>query len=227
VARPRLTREQVVRAAVAVLDAEGVGGLNMRRLGSELDAAPTAVYWHVESKDELVVLAGDHVFAEIGLPDPEAIGWRAAAEELARGARAMTARHPWLVSTMGTHLIYGPAKARFDDHCLGVYETAGFSSAAADQAAAAVLVFVIGTVQGEAGEAAWRARLRRSGTDDAQQVRDTLARATEVARQFPRLRARTMPPAAESIPLPGNTTFEFGLRALLDGLQARLGPQPK
>ncbi|TDC08417.1 TetR/AcrR family transcriptional regulator [Nonomuraea longispora] len=65
--RDTLTKEQIVRAAIEVLDAEGVHGLNMRRLGAQLGCAATAVYHHVRSKDKLVVLAADHVFGEIAL----------------------------------------------------------------------------------------------------------------------------------------------------------------
>ncbi|QWF85401.1 TetR/AcrR family transcriptional regulator C-terminal domain-containing protein [Amycolatopsis sp. CA-230715] len=219
--RDTLTREQIVEAAVAVLDAEGVDGLNMRRLGARLGAAATAVYWHVKNKDDLVVLACDHVWGEIALPDPGEVGWRAAAAALATGAREMVGRHFWLVSAMGTHLVYGPGKARYDDHCLGVYETAGFRGPGADQAAATVLMFVLGAAQGEAAESAWRARLRRDGADAEARVNETVERIGEIARAFPRLRERALPspdPATE----PDEDSFEFGLRVVLDGLEARL-----
>jgi hypothetical protein len=36
--------------------------------------ASTAMYWHVRNKDDLVVLAGDHVCREIELPDPAELG---------------------------------------------------------------------------------------------------------------------------------------------------------
>src|SRR5579859_7140401 len=49
--RDTLTLEQIVTAAVELLDAEGLEGLNMRALGSRLDSAATAVYWHVGSKE--------------------------------------------------------------------------------------------------------------------------------------------------------------------------------
>ncbi|MFG1749541.1 TetR/AcrR family transcriptional regulator [Streptosporangium sandarakinum] len=81
-----LTKEQIVRAAVEVLDAEGVNGLNIRRLGAHLGSAASAMYYHVKSKDKLVVLAADHVFGEIPLPDTATVGWREAAASLARGA---------------------------------------------------------------------------------------------------------------------------------------------
>ncbi|MEV0200954.1 TetR/AcrR family transcriptional regulator C-terminal domain-containing protein [Nonomuraea sp. NPDC050691] len=230
--RDTLTREQIVQAAVEVLDAEGVGGLNMRRLGGRLGSAATAVYWHVKNKDELVVLAADHVWDEIALPDLDATGWREAAAGLARGAYAMIERHYWLVPAMGTHLIYGPAKARYDEHCLAVYEAAGFGGREADQASATVLMFVIGAAQGEAAQSAWRARLRRAGADEEQQLRDTLERVVEIAQGFPRLRARALSSASPASPadlaaaLPDADSFEFGLRTVLDGLEARLAARP-
>ncbi|MFI6601756.1 TetR/AcrR family transcriptional regulator C-terminal domain-containing protein [Nonomuraea sp. NPDC050536] len=214
--RDTLTRGQIVRAAVEVLDAEGVNGLNMRRLGAQLGSAATAMYHHVKGKDTLVVLAADHVFGEIELPDLDALGWREAAAALARGAHAMITRHFWLIPAMSTHLIYGPNKARYDEHCLTVYESAGFSGGDADQAAATVLMFAIGAAQGEAAESAWRARLRRTGADEEQQVRDTIAQITEIAQQYPRLRARAT--AMDD----GQDPFEFGLKTILDGLDSAL-----
>ena len=82
--RDTLTLEQIVTAAVGLLDDEGLEGLNMRALGNRLDSAATAVYWHVGGKDDLVRLAADSAWHEVGLPDPGKIGWRAAAEQMAR-----------------------------------------------------------------------------------------------------------------------------------------------
>ena len=56
--RDTLNREQVVNAAIDLLDSEGLEGLNMRALGKRLGSAATAVYWHVGSKDNLIALAG-------------------------------------------------------------------------------------------------------------------------------------------------------------------------
>ena len=57
--RNTLTADQIVQAAIALLDEEGLDGLNMRALGQRLDAAATAVYWHIKTKEELVLLADD------------------------------------------------------------------------------------------------------------------------------------------------------------------------
>jgi hypothetical protein len=52
-------------------------------------------------------------------------------------------------------------------------------------------------------------------------MRDSMAKASEIATQFPRLRARLQTAAAEYGAAPDNT-FEFGLQAILDGLEAQL-----
>jgi AcrR family transcriptional regulator len=188
--RDTLTRDQIVQTAIDLLDTDGLEGLNMRSLGKRLDSAATAVYWHVKSKDNLVVLAGDQVWDEIKLPDPAAVGWRAAATSMAADLYAMLSRHPWLVQALATHLFHGPGKSRHDDHSLAVYEAAGFAGAEADQAAAAVFMFVLGNALGESATAALTRRLSRDGGDAEEAVRETMARATEVAMEFPRLRAR-------------------------------------
>jgi AcrR family transcriptional regulator len=222
--RDTLTREQIVHAAVELLDADGADGLSMRRLGDRLGSVATAVYWHVKSKDDLVVLAADTVWGEVELPDPAEVGWRTAATRIAHDTSTMITRHPWLLPAMTTQLVYGPGKARYDDHCLGVYEAAGFTGADADNAHKTVFAFVLATALGAAAELLWRARVRRDGGDEEQQLRDTMARASEIAMRFPRLHARIEALEGADPAVAGDQSFEFGLQVILDGLQGRLVP---
>jgi AcrR family transcriptional regulator len=222
VPRSTLTRDQIVTTAIDLLDDEGLDGLNMRSLGKRLGAAPTAVYWHVRSKDDLVLLAGDRVWHEIELPDADGADWHAATEALATGLHAMFARHPWLVQAFGSHLFYGAGKARFDDRSLEVHEAAGFSADEADRAAAAVFTFVLGSVLAASAADSLVKRLARDGADPQQLIGETMDRAREVARRFPRLRRRLDAPAAERYADAPEHTFEHGLRALLHGLRAPL-----
>ncbi|SEL37090.1 TetR/AcrR family transcriptional regulator [Streptacidiphilus jiangxiensis] len=229
--RDTLTRDQIVRAAVALLDEEGLEGLNMRALGVRLGSAATAVYWHVGSKDNLIALAGDHVWSELPLPQAPAgrAGWRAAAEAMAVGVHGMLADHPWLVQAFGAYLTFGPGKARHDDHLLGLYEDAGFTPDEADRASAAVLTFVLGNALGPAAAAALQRKLAHESGDAEARLAEGMAQAREVASQYPRLRARLdTPDAAEHGADYGSApdqTFAFGLRSLLDGLEARLRAQ--
>ncbi|MEU5882041.1 TetR/AcrR family transcriptional regulator C-terminal domain-containing protein [Spirillospora sp. NPDC047279] len=219
--RDTLTRDQIVRTAVELLDEEGLEGLNMRALGKRLDSAATAVYWHVKSKDNLVLLATDLVWGELTLPDPDAVGWRAAATGMATDLYGMFTRHPWLVQVFAGHVVYGEGKARHDDHQLAVYEAAGFEGALADQAAAAVFTYVLGNAAGVAAGASLARRL--DGDESAeQQVKDSMARAQEIAMGHPRLRERLETPAATDYAAGPEQGFEFGLQALLEGLERRL-----
>ncbi|MBO0808697.1 MAG: TetR/AcrR family transcriptional regulator C-terminal domain-containing protein [Actinobacteria bacterium] len=221
--RDTLTREQIVRAATELLDAEGLAGLNMRALGQRLGSAATAVYWHVGSKENLLTLAGDLAWTEIPLPDAAAAGWRAAAREMAAGLYAMLTRHPWLVQAYGSVLVFGPGKARHDDHALAILEAAGFTPDQADEAAAILSAYVLGNALGPAAAAAAARRLGRDGRDAAQVTSENLARAKEIAARFPRLRARLETPAAQTS-VPPEGSFEIGVDAILDGLERRLAP---
>ena len=219
--RETLTREHIVAVAIDLLDAEGLEGLNMRALGRRLDSAATAVYWHVGSKDNLIALAGDQVWYEITLPDLELTDWRTAAVAMATSLHAMLIRHPWLLQAFGSFLMFGPGKARHDDHLVAIYEAAGFTGAQADQAAASVFTFALGNALGPAANASLTRKLGAGG-DAEQALRATMAEASQIAAQFPRLRARLQAGKAHYAAAPDNT-FHFGLDAVLDGLAARLG----
>jgi AcrR family transcriptional regulator len=219
--RETLTREQIVTAAVQLLDAEGLEGFNMRELGKRLDSAATAVYWHVGSKANLIALVGDHVWNEIALPDLTQVDWRTAATSMATDLHGMLTSHTWLVQAFGSYMVYGPGKARHDDHSLAVYEAAGFAGAEVDQASAAVFTFVLGNALGPAAQASFMRGLSSRGEDADGAIKDTMAKAAEIATQFPRLRDRLGTAATDYAASP-EQTFEFGLEAILDGLEGKL-----
>ncbi|MEJ3748067.1 TetR/AcrR family transcriptional regulator [Actinomycetes bacterium KLBMP 9797] len=220
--RDTLTVDQIVRAAIELLDQEGLDGLNMRSLGNRLGAAATAIYWHIKTKDELVQLAGDAIWHEVELPDLDATDWRTAATAMATGLHAMLTRHPWLGQAFGSHLLHGPGQARYDDHSLAIYEKAGFVAADADRAAATVLIFVLGSALGPAAQVSLTRRLTRAGKNAEEAIQDTMRKARAVALRFPRLRERLDTPAAASYAAAPERSFDFGLQAIFDGFEARL-----
>jgi AcrR family transcriptional regulator len=226
VPRTTLTRDQITRTAIELLDEVGLDGFNMRSLGERLGSAATAVYWHVQSKENLIRLAGDDAWNEIELPDLDALEWRTAATSMAHGFYAMLTRHPWLVSAFGTHLFYGPGKARHDDHSLAVYENAGFSNAEVEQASATVFTFVLGNALGEAASVSLSRRLARGGASAEEQLNEVMAKASEVGMQFPRLRERIERTSDIEYAGAPEKSFEFGLEAILDGFEARLSSGP-
>jgi AcrR family transcriptional regulator len=51
-----LSREQITSAALRILRRYGFADLSMRRIAADLDVQPSALYWHVQNKQELLVL---------------------------------------------------------------------------------------------------------------------------------------------------------------------------
>src|SRR5262245_2554362 len=73
--RQPLDPEQIVRAALRLLDEVGLDELTMRRLAERLGVKAASLYRHVRDKDELLVLLGDEISGEIPLVRPSGT-WR-------------------------------------------------------------------------------------------------------------------------------------------------------
>lgn len=56
-----LTRDQIVAAARAVLQEQGLAGLSMRRVAQHLGVQPGGLYYHVSSKQELLAEIADRI----------------------------------------------------------------------------------------------------------------------------------------------------------------------
>ena len=61
-----LTKQTIVSTAMGLLDSYGLADVSMRRIASVLKVQPSALYWHVESKQDLLS-AMAHTMME-GLP---------------------------------------------------------------------------------------------------------------------------------------------------------------
>src|SRR6516165_1807108 len=86
--REPISREAIVKAAIQLLDREGLAALSMRRLGEELGAGAASLYWHVGSKDGLLDLVLDELIGEGKIPDPDPEHWQEQLKQVARDQRA-------------------------------------------------------------------------------------------------------------------------------------------
>ncbi|MGM1060234.1 GntR family transcriptional regulator [Saccharothrix sp. Mg75] len=93
-----LTTDRVVRAAVAIADAEGLAALSMRGVAARLGVAAMTPYRYVTGKDELVLLMADAAYGERGYPADPPADWRARLELAGRTLWSLHRRHPWLAS---------------------------------------------------------------------------------------------------------------------------------
>src|SRR5215469_7770878 len=132
--RAPLSRDRVLRAAVAYADREGIAALSMRKLGEKLGVEAMSLYNHVARKSDLLDGMIDLVFSEIELPagdiaagDKAAAGWRAEMRKRAVSARLALRRHPWAIGLMESRTSPGPATLTHHEAVLGCLRQAGFS----------------------------------------------------------------------------------------------------
>jgi AcrR family transcriptional regulator len=96
-----LSKDRIIAAAIAILDADGEAALTFRTLASALSTGPGAIYWHVANKNELLAAATDAVVAEVtGAGSAEARP-RERIRSVALGLFDAIDAHPWVGSHLG------------------------------------------------------------------------------------------------------------------------------
>jgi AcrR family transcriptional regulator len=83
----------IVDAAVRLIEDRGTDGFSMRSLATELDVYPTALYWHVGDRSQVLGLVERRWMEDLEVPEP-GDDWREWARELARRYRRAALRHP-------------------------------------------------------------------------------------------------------------------------------------
>lgn len=132
-AQPRvpLSRERVLRAAVALADQGGVESLSMRKIAQELGVVPMALYKHLSNKDEMLDGMVDVVVGEINDVvseiDVRSGDWKTAMRQRVLSAREILLRHPWAPRLMESRTNVSPAMLRYFDSLIGLLRDAGFS----------------------------------------------------------------------------------------------------
>jgi len=214
-AEPRipLSRQRVLRAAVALADRGGVGSLSMRKLAQELGVEAMSLYHHVANKDDILDGIVDVVFSEIDLPSVDA-DWRAAMRQRAVSARQALRRHPWATALMESRSTPGPANLRHHDAVLGILRNAGFSVELAAHAYSLLDAYIYGFALQETS-------LPFSTPEETSEVAQTIM-AEFPAEELPHLTEI----AVEHVLQPGydyGNEYAFGLDLILDGLDRTRG----
>lgn len=227
-----LSREQIVRTAVAVADAEGADAISMRRIARELRAGTMSLYWHVSSKEELLDLMIDSVQGGLRTPEPSG-DWRRDMREMAYNTRASLHQHRWMVDFLGGRPPMGPQSLRNAERALASLAGTGLDMPGAINVVSAIGTYVLGAVLREVqeanGDAHYRAEFAHLTEEERHQmVRDVSGRLRASGR-FPNLSQLFESGVDPDSPDTRDERFDLGLECLLDGIAARLptpGPPP-
>ena len=123
---PCRSRAELASAGIRLADARGLRAVTMRTAAAAIGTAPASLYRYVATRDELVELMADQVYGEFsylppsGRPVADLLG-------LARQARAVYHRHPWLLEVPATGDLPGPNAVAFIEHVLAALAGTGLN----------------------------------------------------------------------------------------------------
>ncbi|HWD80948.1 MAG TPA: TetR/AcrR family transcriptional regulator [Kribbella sp.] len=208
--RNRLSRDDIVAAAIRVLDRDGLDAFSMRAMAAELGTAATsALYWRIATKDDLLELIVDTVLAD-ALVETDG-DWREQVTDVLMAAYQALSEHPWAVQLLPTHAGLGPNYQALTDRVQNILAAAGFKGTHLDSAVSAVIHYLIGSA---VADSAWLSVVRRSGLNEQRWASKSADRmgvdATHLAAYLNR--ESTAGPEAR---------FASGLRVILVGLRPR------
>jgi len=215
-----LSRERIVDAAIAMADREGIAALSVRGVASKLDIPTMSLYRHVRSKDELVQRM---IEAAIGAPFPvePPAGWRAQLELGARLQWQVYRRHPWLARVMiVTRPLPLPNTLAHAEWMLRALDGLGLDAATMLQLHIAVHSYIQGLAVNLEAEAQAE---NDTGMSEADWMASHEAAFIGLAAsgRLPTF-AKVLAALSGGFDLDLDALFELGLRALLDGVTARI-----
>lgn len=134
----------VVRTSLAIADAEGLDRLSMRRLATELQVTPMAIYHYVESKDELLDLVADESLKNLPAVDVDA-PWTEELKRVFLAFHRLYLAHPTLAYVMAQRPMEGPTAVAVAERLLTLLLKGGLDDDEAAGAVVTLMNFTIGT----------------------------------------------------------------------------------
>jgi TetR/AcrR family transcriptional regulator, tetracycline repressor protein len=190
-----LTREDIVDAAVTVVEAGGYEEMSIRSLAADLGVAPMSLYRHIRDKDDLLDEVVSRLLAQVWRPAAGEDDWQEWITEAAASLRQFLVTQPAALHVYLRHPVVSPAGVERMDAMMSVLRRAGLDEAAARAAYGALHTYTIGFAALEASRARWV-----PGSGDATSLARQLAAYTTAGQ------------------------FIEGLRYLLEGIGRHLRP---
>lgn len=149
--KPPLTREAIVDAALALLDAEGLKAVTMRHVAEALDTGAASFYQHISGKEELLELVFDRVCAEVELPPPPGPGgdWQEPLKALLRSMRSAFSSHRDVAHVTLGRFFTGPHALAIPEAMLAIMDAGGVPPHVSTYALDALYLFVVITAYDE------------------------------------------------------------------------------
>ena len=214
-AKPALSREAIIDAALAIAREEGVDALSMRRLAQALDTGPASLYVYVSDRDELHELLFDAAVGSVSTEPVDPARWREQLKVLVRRmVKMMSEEFPGMAQLAMARIPSGDNVLRVADSMLALLKAGGASDQAAAYAADLISLYATAI----AYEQTLYAALYSGDPDHEQRELE------RVAQRFATLDPERYPTMAALGPAltrgDGDERFELGLDVIINGLLA-------
>jgi AcrR family transcriptional regulator len=210
-----LSRDSIVTAALEIADREGLAAVSFRRVAALLNVGAMRFYTFVESKEELLDLLIDSVFAEMLPARRGHKEWKYGVRSLALRMRSAALKHPWIADLLGGRPHLGPNALAYLEQVHRILRTAIHDIDSVALAARSVYSYVLGAVRSELSER--QAESRSGQTKRAWQAsQEPYLRRMIAYHRFVTL-AEMMDQARDFSP---EQVFDSGLETLLLGIEA-------
>jgi AcrR family transcriptional regulator len=152
---PKVDRQQVVDAAVQLVESESAEALSLRGVAARLGVGKMTLYSHVQGIDELRDLVVTELFDRWAASDVEwPSDWESALTHFAHSRRAMLLQHPLILDTIRRQSIFTPRLLRDAERVFAAFRAAGLEDEDALDAWVTLHAFVYGFVSVELARAA-------------------------------------------------------------------------
>ena len=209
--RTPLSRERVLRAALDLVDEEGVEALTMRRLGRELGVEAMSLYGYVDSKEDLIEGVVEQIFREMPLIVPGRGKWQDRVRAHAAIYRKVLLDHPNVVRLMAGRPLETEGIAAFVDSALALLRSAGLDLRTAYRVLGVIASFAQGMVSEQVG----------SQTRAREKTSRRTKRAPLDGQRFPYLAA-----ALTMDPTDYDRDFEVGMDFIIAGIERMVADAP-
>lgn len=201
-----LDRETVLDAALGLVDELGLDGLTTRHLAVRLGVRSPSLYWYFKSKEELLQLLAEHIAGEVPIPDP-AWPWRARLEALMEGFRRVLVAHRDAALMFVRSTPMAPNFLTIAETAIAALLDGGLADDEALQAVGILVGYVTGFALDEAAASTMGTPAEEYERFLGGLPKETYPQLTRLASRFGRS--------------PRDGQFSFGVRVLLDGVEAQ------
>jgi TetR/AcrR family tetracycline transcriptional repressor len=217
--RRALTEDEILDAALALLDQGGATAVSVRGIAARVGVAPNAVYTYFPDKAAVIKALVERLLGEVNhdVFADRAQPWRLRVQALALELRHRLTAHPGVVQLMISGPLTGPQALAVHEALLELLADAGLSPTDAPRASYLLFVYIVGSIALLAADAEEPGPLQSEAEWIAARGRTFAGTPIE---PYPRAAAA----AATRAAYVSTDQYVWGLHRLLDGIVALAQP---